>query len=162
MASQVEAVIALGSNLGHRARLLAFALRELGPIHACSQVFETAPVGGPAGQGAFYNMVAVLHTRLSPQALLQRCLAIEMAAGRCRTVHWGARTLDIDVLFYGDQHIVCADLVVPHPRLHERRFVLAPLSEVAPARCPPGWDQALPPAVVQPRGPLAALLEPAS
>lgn len=159
MAGPVEAVIALGSNLGPRARLLAFALHALAPIHACSQVFETAPIGGPAGQGAFYNLVALLHTHLPARALLQRCLAVEAQAGRQREVHWGARTLDIDLLFYGDEQICCPDLVVPHPRLHERRFVLHPLSEVAPQRCPPGWAERLPPALVEPRGPLAVLID---
>lgn len=166
MSRLVEAVLALGSNLGPRAQTLAFALQALGPIHRCSQVFETAPVGGPGGQGPFFNLVAVVHTALSPLQLLSRCQAIEAQAGRTRIVHWGARTLDIDLLFYGDQRIDSAELTVPHPRLHERRFVLHPLSEVAPERCPPNWDACLPPAVVEPRGPLEGLLptgnEPAS
>ncbi len=159
MSSPVEVLIALGSNLGPRARLLSFALSQLGPLQACSQVYETAPVGGPPGQGAFYNLVARLYTPLGPSALLRRCQAIEAQAGRRREVHWGARTLDIDILFYGQLRIDGPELVVPHPRLHERRFVLYPLSEVAPERCPPGWAERLPPALVEPRGPLSQLLE---
>lgn len=158
MSRLVEAVLALGSNLGPRAQTLAFALHALAPIHRCSQVFETAPVGGPDGQGPFYNLVAVVHTALSPLQLLSRCQAIEAQAGRTRSVHWGARTLDIDLLFYGDQRIDSVELIVPHPRLHERRFVLHPLFEVAPERCPPDWNARLPSAIVEPRGSLELLL----
>ena len=69
-------------------------------------------------------------------------------------MRWGPRTLDVDVLFYDDVEITSPELTIPHPRLAERRFVLAPLAEVAPERCPPEWDETLPPAGVHPRGPL--------
>jgi len=158
MSCVVRAIVALGSNLGSRARNLDFALRQLAPLVAVSQVFETDPVGGPAQQGPFYNLVASLDTMLDPLALLRRCQDIEAAAGRTREVHWGPRTLDIDLLFYGDCRLHCAELTLPHPRLHQRRFVLAPLAEIAPERCPPDWRESLPAQGIYPRGPLSALL----
>lgn len=159
MPSVERAIVALGSNLGPRAHNLSFALRELAPLVAVSQVFETDPVGGPAQQGAFFNLVASLDTALDPHAFLRRCQAIEAAAGRTRDVHWGPRTLDIDVLFFGDRCLCSPDLVLPHPRFAERRFVLAPLHEVAPERCPTGWRERLPALGVHPRGPLSVLIE---
>lgn len=151
-----RAFVALGSNLGDREAFLRFAIAELGDVVAQSQVFETDPVGGPEGQGAYLNMVVVVETSLDPFALMRRCQRIEAAAHRQRVVHWGPRTLDVDVLMYDDIHIDSPELVVPHPRYAERRFVLAPLAEVAPERCPAGWDEALPPMGVHPRGPLGA------
>lgn len=148
------AILALGSNLGDRERYLRFAVDELGPVVAESHVYETAPVGGPDDQGAFLNMVIVVQTWLDPFALLRRCHRVEAAAHRERLVHWGPRTLDVDVLFYDDVTIVGPELTVPHPRIEERRFVLAPLSDVAPERCPPDWETTLPPLDVTDRGPL--------
>lgn len=158
MSSVVRAIVALGSNLGARAQHLDFALRQLAPLIAVSQVFETDPVGGPAQQGAFLNLVASLDTTLDAFAFLRRCLAIEAAAGRTRDVRWGPRTLDIDVLLFGDSHLCGPELTLPHPRMHERRFVLAPLFEVAPEHCPSGWRETLPALGVYPRGPLTTLL----
>ena len=149
-----EAIVALGSNLGDRESYLRLAVRSLPGVRAMSRVFETDPVGGPDGQGAFLNMVVVLDTDLDPYALLRRCRRIEAEAYRQRVVHWGPRTLDVDLLFYGDVRIDDPALTVPHPRYAERRFVLAPLSDVAPERCPEGWDERLPPEGVNPRGPL--------
>ena len=148
------AIVALGSNLGDREGYLRFAVGELGNVIAMSQVFETEPVGGPDGQGAYLNMVVEVETTLDPFAFLRRCQRIEANALRQRIVHWGPRTLDVDLLFYDDMTIDSGDLKVPHPRIFERRFVLAPLSEVAPERCPVGWETALPPMEVMPRGPL--------
>ena len=163
-ANRPLAIVALGSNLGNRTAMLRLALSRLhsdaGPIVAQSQVFETDPIGGPDQQGPFLNMVATLHTGLGPQALLACCLDIERTAGRLRLQHWGPRTLDIDVLFYDDVVLHSETLTLPHPRLGERRFVLTPLAEVAPARCPAGWQQRLPPAGVYPRGPLSLLTVP--
>lgn len=150
-----EALIALGSNLGDRAAYLRAAVAGLGGVVAASQVFETAPIGGPDGQGAYLNMVVKVETPLDPFALLRRCQRVEAEAGRQRTVHWGPRTLDVDILFYDDITLDSPELVVPHPRIGERRFVLAPLEELAPDRCPSGWREALPPDEVTPRGPLA-------
>jgi dihydroneopterin aldolase/2-amino-4-hydroxy-6-hydroxymethyldihydropteridine diphosphokinase len=149
-----RAYVALGSNLGDREAFLRFAIAELGDVVAQSQVFETDPVGGPEGQGAYLNMVVVVETSLDPFAMMRRCQRIEAAAHRQRVVHWGPRTLDVDLLIYDDVRIDSPELVVPHPRFAERRFVLAPLAEVAPQRCPAGWDEALPPMGMHPRGPL--------
>ncbi len=149
-----EVVVALGSNLGDRLGYLRFAVGELGNVVAMSQVFETAPVGGPDGQGAYLNMVVKVQTSLDPYAFIRRCQRIEANALRQRVVHWGPRTLDVDVLFYDDVHITSEKLTVPHPRIGERRFVLTPLSEVAPERCPEGWNDSLPPSEIHARGPL--------
>jgi dihydroneopterin aldolase/2-amino-4-hydroxy-6-hydroxymethyldihydropteridine diphosphokinase len=150
-----EAIVALGSNLGDREGFLRDAVSELGIVTAMSQVFETEPIGGPDAQGAYLNMVVKVETSLDPFAFIRRCQRIEAGALRQRVVHWGPRTLDVDLLFFDDVRIESAELTVPHPRIAERRFVLAPLSEVAPERCPVDWDATLPPAVVLPRGPLA-------
>lgn len=147
-----RAIVALGSNLGDREGYLRFAVGELGNVVAMSQVFETEPIGGPDDQGAFLNMVVEVETTLDPFAFLRRCQRIEANALRQRVVHWGPRTLDVDLLFYDDMTIDSEALKVPHPRIFERRFVLTPLSEVAPELCPPGWDATLPPAAVMPRG----------
>ncbi len=148
------ALLALGSNLGEREHYLRFAVTKLGDVVAMSQVFETEPIGGPDDQGAYLNMVVKMKTRLDPYELLHRCQQIEEEALRQRVVHWGPRTLDIDLLFYDDVHIASDTLNIPHPRINERRFVLAPLSEIAPELCPASWDETLPPAEVIPRGAL--------
>jgi dihydroneopterin aldolase/2-amino-4-hydroxy-6-hydroxymethyldihydropteridine diphosphokinase len=148
------AIVALGSNLGDRDGYLRLAVSRLGDVVAMSQVFETDPMG-PEGQGAYLNMVVVVRTWLDPYALLRRCQRIESEAMRQRLVRWGPRTLDVDLLFFDDVTIDDPDLTVPHPGIGERRFVLAPLSEVAAERCPPGWDERLPPSGVHPRGTLS-------
>lgn len=150
-----KALLALGSNIGDRAAYLRFAIDRLGDrVTAQSQVFETDPVGGPENQDAYLNMVVAIDTELDPYALLRWLHRIEADAGRERVVHWGPRTLDMDLLFFDDVIIDGGNLAVPHPRYAERRFVLAPLSEVAPERCPVGWETSLPPDAVYPRGPL--------
>ncbi|MCE9622789.1 MAG: 2-amino-4-hydroxy-6-hydroxymethyldihydropteridine diphosphokinase [Actinomycetia bacterium] len=148
------AFLALGSNLGEREHYLRFAVSELGGVVAMSQVFETEPVGGPDGQDAYLNMVVKVETALDPYELIRHCQRIEEDAQRQRVVHWGPRTLDIDLLFFDDLHIDSDALTIPHPRIFERRFVLAPLSEVAPELCPPDWESTLPPAEITPRGAL--------
>ena len=153
-----RAIVAIGSNLGDRVNHLRFAIDRLGgTVTAQSQVFETDPVGGPDGQGAYLNMVVAVSTDLDPYALLRWLNRIEADAGRERLVHWGPRTLDLDLVLYDDVNISDPMLTVPHPRYAERRFVLAPLSEVEPSRCPAGWESLLPPDAVHPRGPLSAL-----
>ena len=153
-----RAIVAIGSNLGDRVAHLDFAIGRLGAaVTAQSQVFETDPVGGPDGQGAYLNMVVALTTDLDPYALLRWLHRIEADAGRERLVHWGPRTLDLDLIVYDDVNIADPNLTVPHPRYTERRFVLAPLSEVDPSRCPTGWESSLPPDAVHPRGPLSML-----
>lgn len=153
-----RAVLALGSNLGDRVGYLRFAIERLGDaVVAQSQVFETDPVGGPENQGAYLNMAVEIDTELDPYALLRWLHRIEADAGRERIVHWGPRTLDIDLLFFDDVVITGGNLAVPHPRYAERRFVLAPLAEIAPEKCPADWDRDLPPDAVYPRGPLVTL-----
>ena len=156
--SDLKALLALGSNIGDRAAYLRFAIDRLGDrVTAQSQVFETDPVGGPENQDAYLNMVVAIDTELDPYALLRWLHRIEADAGRERVIHWGPRTLDIDLLFFDDVVIDGGNLAVPHPRYAERRFVLAPLSEVAPERCPADWETSLPPDAVYPRGPLSAI-----
>jgi 2-amino-4-hydroxy-6-hydroxymethyldihydropteridine diphosphokinase len=139
-----RAFIALGSNLGDRWAYLREAVAGLPDVVATSPVFETEPVGGPDGQGAYLNMVVQLETDLAPEALLDACHAVEREAGRERIVHWGPRTLDADVVwidgFVSDP--VEVELVVPHPRFRERPFVLAPLATLASDIVPPGWESA--------------------
>lgn len=152
--SSHRAFIALGSNLGDRLSYLRSAVRGLPDVVAQSQVYETDPIGGPGGQDAYLNMVVEVETSLDPFALLRRCQRIEGEAMRQRVVHWGPRTLDVDVILFDDVTIDSPELIVPHPRFAERRFVLTPLAEIAPDRCPDGWDTTLEPAGVYPRGPL--------
>jgi 2-amino-4-hydroxy-6-hydroxymethyldihydropteridine diphosphokinase len=127
--------LGLGSNLGDREAAIDEALRQLAErgfeTLRRSSLWLTEPVGGPP-QGWFLNAAAGGRTALSPDALLAACLEVERALGRVRTVRNGPRTIDVDLLFYGEQRIERPGLVVPHPRLHERRFVLAPLAEIAP------------------------------
>jgi 2-amino-4-hydroxy-6-hydroxymethyldihydropteridine diphosphokinase len=148
------AYIALGSNLGDRESFLRIGVRGLGNVTALSNVYETDPVGGPDDQGPYLNMVVEVETSLDPFALLRRCQRIEAEAMRQRIVHWGPRTLDVDIVQFDDLTLESDDLSIPHPRFGERRFVLAPLADIAPDRCPPGWDDQLQPGGVYSRGPL--------
>lgn len=149
-----RAYVALGSNLGDRESFLRLGVRGLGHVTAMSSVYETDPVGGPEDQGAYLNMVVEVETSLDPFALLRRCQRIEAEAMRQRVVRWGPRTLDVDIIQFGDISIDSDELVVPHPRFAERRFVLEPLAELAPDRCPAGWESALDPSGVHRRGAL--------
>ena len=132
-----DAFIALGSNQGDRELHLLRGVAEIGKlpdskITALSSFYETAAVG-PVEQADFLNAVLRLSTPLPPRQLLQALLGIEANVfGRTRAVPQGPRPMDLDLLLYGDRVIAEEDLVVPHPRLHERRFVLAPLAEIAP------------------------------
>jgi 2-amino-4-hydroxy-6-hydroxymethyldihydropteridine diphosphokinase len=134
-----RAFIGLGSNLGDRMVALrqgVAQLKEGGDVVAVSPLYETEPVGGPEEQGAFLNVVVELATKDSPHQLLTRCQGLEEAAHRVRTVRFGPRTLDADVLLVGDLQVDDPDLIVPHPRMWERRFVLAPLADLAPELVP--------------------------
>lgn len=144
--SEVTAYIALGSNLGHRlSHLHAAALAlEAHPhirLTGHSRIYETAPVGGPAGQGAFLNAVLEVKTTLTARELLIRMQSIEQLRGRQRSEHWGPRTLDLDLLVFGAEIVLDPELVVPHPRLAERNFVLAPFCDLAPDLIIPGTAQ---------------------
>jgi 2-amino-4-hydroxy-6-hydroxymethyldihydropteridine diphosphokinase len=134
----VRAFVGLGSNLGDRRAHLRRALSALEDVVAVSPLYETEPVGGPAGQPPYLNMVAELDTGASPRALLERGRRLEADAGRVRTVRHGPRPLDVDILLVGDEVVEEPDLVVPHPRMWERRFVVAPLADLAPDLVPPG------------------------
>jgi 2-amino-4-hydroxy-6-hydroxymethyldihydropteridine diphosphokinase len=127
--------VALGSNLGDREGNLARGVRGLRArglrITARSSVYETAPVDGP-GQGPYLNAVVQAETALGPAEVLSSCLEVERGAGRVRSAPNAARTLDLDLLLYGDAVMSTGGLTVPHPRMHERAFVLIPLAEVAP------------------------------
>lgn len=134
------AFLGLGSNLGDRWGLLRGAVASLEDLVGMSQVYESDPVGGPGGQGQYLNMVVELWTAAPARSLLGVAGRLEQAAGRVRTERSGPRTLDVDVLLVGDETIHDEDLVVPHPRMWERRFVLVPLAELAPDRLPSGWE----------------------
>jgi 2-amino-4-hydroxy-6-hydroxymethyldihydropteridine diphosphokinase len=135
-------VLALGSNLGDRLHNLQGALDALfdtsGLVFvAVSPVYETAPVGGPA-QPDYLNAVVLAESRLPAPVILERCHAAEMAFGRIRGEVWGPRTLDVDFIVYGDQVSDDPELTLPHPRAHQRAFVLAPWLDVDPDGFIPG------------------------
>lgn len=144
------ALIGLGSNLGDRRAHLDEAVAAMArapgiDVRAVSSYLVTDPVGGPAGQGAYLNAAAEIQTTLEPIELLERLQDIERQAGRVRTQRWGERPLDLDILIFGDRVIEtppspggeAPGLIVPHPRMAVRRFVLAPLAEIAPLALDP-------------------------
>jgi len=132
----VRAYLGIGANLGDRVARLQGAVDGLAAapdvtVVAVSPVYETAPVGGPA-QPDYLNAVVAVDTTLTPRDLLELAHHLEAVANRVRDVHWGPRTLDVDVLLVGDEEIDEPDLVVPHPRITERAFVLVPLADLDP------------------------------
>jgi len=126
-----RAFLGLGSNLGDRVAYLRAAVEAVPDLVATSPVYETDPFGGP-DQRAFLNLVVELDTDLDARALLGVCQGLEAAAHRVRSERWGPRTLDVDVLWVEGEEVDEPDLAVPHPRLWQRRFVLAPLADIAP------------------------------
>jgi 2-amino-4-hydroxy-6-hydroxymethyldihydropteridine diphosphokinase len=128
-----RAYLSLGSNIGDRGEHLATGIDIVveGDSHRASSVYETEPVGGVA-QDDYWNMVIELTTDASARELLVRARRAEEARGRVREIRWGARTLDVDVLLVGDERSDDPEIVVPHPRMFERSFVLVPLHELAP------------------------------
>ncbi len=133
-----RAFLGLGSNLGDRAAHLRAAVASMPDVVALSPVYETDPVGGP-DQGAYLNLVAQLDTELDARGLLEVCRRLETAAQRVRRERWGPRTLDVDVLWIDGEEVDEPDLIVPHPRLFERAFVLVPLRTLAPDLVPADW-----------------------
>jgi 2-amino-4-hydroxy-6-hydroxymethyldihydropteridine diphosphokinase len=138
----LPAYLGLGSNLGDRCAYLAAAARRLATATAVrglrlSPVYETDPVG-LEDQPPFLNTVAALETALSPRELLELAGRVEDALGRVRSVRWGPRTIDVDILLVGNLRGAEADLTVPHPRMLERAFVLRPLADLAPSLVLPG------------------------
>jgi dihydroneopterin aldolase/2-amino-4-hydroxy-6-hydroxymethyldihydropteridine diphosphokinase len=141
-AEPVEVVLALGSNLGASEETLREVLHELAGVEgleltAVSPLVRTAPVGGPE-QPDYLNAVVIGRTTLAPRALLRACQAIEAGHGRERLVRWGPRTVDIDIVLHGATLAATDDLELPHPRAHERAFVLQPWAEIAPDAVLPG------------------------
>ncbi len=135
----VRAFLGLGSNLGDRRAHLRRAVDQLragsrSPVTAVSRVYETEPVGGPAEQGPYLNVVVQLAVApdADPYRLLDECHRLEAAAGRVRSVRWGPRSLDADVVWIDGVVLEDPELTIPHPRWRERRFVMAPLGELAP------------------------------
>jgi 2-amino-4-hydroxy-6-hydroxymethyldihydropteridine diphosphokinase len=133
----VTAHIALGANLGDRGKNLRDALARLDAtdglrVLRVSSFIENPAVGGPADSPPFLNAAAAVETTLGPRALLDRLLDVERELGRERREKWGPRPIDLDLLLYGDQVLHEDRLTVPHPLMHERRFVLQPLAEIAP------------------------------
>jgi 2-amino-4-hydroxy-6-hydroxymethyldihydropteridine diphosphokinase len=130
-----DVYLLLGSNLGDRELFLRMALRlienDIAPVAKASAVYETQS-WGKTDRPDYLNQVLMIKTELSAQEVLNKILAIELEMGRRREEKWGSRTIDIDILLYGDAVINEADLVVPHPEMHNRRFTLEPLSEIAP------------------------------
>lgn len=138
-----DVYVGIGSNLDDPAAHVTQAITELAEIPnteriAYSSLYASPPMG-PPDQPGYINAVALLHTRLEPLGLLDELLAIEQSHGRIRTgERWGPRTLDLDILIYGDRYIDNARLTIPHPGIHERAFVLYPLQEIAPDTEIPG------------------------
>jgi len=139
----MRAYLGLGSNLGDRGQHLrdALASLETAGLVAVSPVYETEPVGGPAGQDPYLNLVVELDTELTARELLGVCRRLEAGAGRVRAERWGSRTLDVDVLWIDGVTVHEPDLQVPHPRMRERRFVMAPLADLAPDLVPADWKE---------------------
>lgn len=143
-------VLALGSNVGDREALLAFARDRLPaagvPWELASTIHETAPVGGPPGQDPYLNQVLAARRAavpFGPRVLLEVALAIEREAGRERRERWGPRTLDVDIVLYGDMVVREPGLTIPHPRLAERAFVLEPLAEILPGLVHPEFGRTI-------------------
>jgi len=137
----VRAFLSMGSNLGDREAHLRAAVSSLSGVVAVSPVYQTEPMGGPTGQGPYLNIVVEVGTELSPRELLGVCHRLETAAGRVRAERWGPRTLDVDILLMDGVTIDEPDLQIPHPRLWERKFVVAPLFDLAPDVVPEDWQE---------------------
>ncbi|RMG32607.1 MAG: 2-amino-4-hydroxy-6-hydroxymethyldihydropteridine diphosphokinase [Gammaproteobacteria bacterium] len=146
MIEAVPAYVGVGSNLGDPKQQMTRALQALqhlpdSRLLACSSLYRSAPMG-PADQPDYLNAVAMIQTALAPLALLDALQAIEQRQGRVRERRWGPRTIDLDLLLYGDRQIDLPRLQVPHPGIGQRAFVLAPLLEVAGDICIPGQGSA--------------------
>ena len=130
-------LLAFGANLGDPRSQILDAWNRIGRIpgvqcHSLSSFHLTKPVGGPENQPDFLNGAGLVYTTLLPEQLLDEIIEIESAMGRKRKEHWGPRTIDIDILLFGDLVIQTERLTIPHPRMHERSFVLDPAAEIAP------------------------------
>ena len=131
----VTCYLGIGSNLGNRRKNIKLAIQKISALKdteviKSSRMIETEPVGGPVGQGKFLNAALKIRTSLSPLILLKKLKSIEKQLGREKTVRNGPRTIDLDILFYGDRIINSKNLTIPHPRVFEREFVIKPLLEI--------------------------------
>lgn len=149
----VRAFLGLGSNVGNSRSYLRAAVGVIDDVVAVSPVYETEPVGGPE-QGAFLNIVVEVNTIRTPTELLALCHALEADAGRVREVRWGPRTLDVDVVWIDGYQSDASILSVPHPRAHERNFVMRPLLHLDPSLEMPGYEPAAAIGQVRAVGPL--------
>ncbi len=136
MDALITAFIGIGTNIGDRRKQIEEAMRLLDTppkikIVKSSALYVTEPMGY-VGQDWFLNCVVEINTTLLPHELLYHCQAIEDRMGRTRTMMWGPRSIDLDILLYNDETIADDELVIPHPNMHKRRFVLVPLVEIAP------------------------------
>ncbi len=134
MIARERVYVALGSNVGDRAAHLAYAIRRLATLPesrlvAVSRIEETAPLG-PIPQGTYLNQMALLETGLEPAELLRECRAIETERGRERRIRWGPRTLDLDIVRFGDRAVSTPELTLPHPELPHRAFWLREIAEL--------------------------------
>lgn len=137
------AYIGIGSNLGNRMANMVQAVRALGPKIQPASLYETSPVGGPDEQPNFLNSVVGRETDLTPDSMLKKLQEVEESMGRIRGEKWGPRTIDLDLLFFDQLVVNTPDLVIPHPRLTERGFVLVPLAELAPDLTPPQFKKSI-------------------
>ena len=131
----VTCYLGIGSNQGKRRENIRAALKKIKALKDTrvlkfSKIIESAAQGGPKNQGKFLNAALKIDTALSPVALLKQLKKLERELGRTKTVRWGSRPIDLDILFYGDKIIKRKDLIIPHPRILERAFVVVPLLEV--------------------------------
>lgn len=130
-----QIILIIGGNIGDRLSLITQAKQlleeKIGKINLISSLYETEAWGG-VSKGNYLNQILILESELSAEQVLDKALQIEKVLGRQRDIKWGNRTMDIDILFYGDQIFDTYDLKIPHPYLHLRRFVLEPLAEIAP------------------------------
>ncbi len=134
---ETKVVLGIGGNKGDRASYLSQAVEALSKqvtFISCSQVYESEAWGGVAHNGNFLNQVLLVQTNLDPLALLQVTQKIELELGRTREQHWGDRTIDIDILYFGELVSSDPQLILPHPYISERRFVLQPLAEILPLK----------------------------
>ena len=140
-----KAFIALGSNIHPRSLYLKRAIESLKKYDRIklkkeSSIYETEPIG-VTDQDKFLNMVIEIDTSLGPIELLELCQTVEQSLNRKREVRWGPRTIDLDILLYNQENIISENLTIPHPRMHERAFVLIPLSEISPSIAIPTIDK---------------------
>ena len=143
--TELMAYIGLGSNMGQREKNLRDAVSALGALPESrlglvSSIYETEP-WGIKNQADFYNQVVEIQTKLNPQALFEKCQQIEKKLGRLSKEKWGPRVIDIDILLYSDLRLDEKGLMIPHPKLTERRFVLVPLTEIASSQVVPGINK---------------------